>query len=83
MASTVRKPNLLTKSQGDGKVVHFHIFRKKRDFLRKPQEIVDFSQIPWESNSLGWYNDDDNGESGGQRGVKVMSSSIASVGTQG
>ena len=32
MALDLRKPNILTKSQGDGKVVHFHIFRQKVTF---------------------------------------------------
>ena len=46
MASTVRKPNLLTKSQGDGKVVHFLIFRKKSEFLENFGEIPLNRSVP-------------------------------------
>ena len=73
---------MFSKSMGDQPVGFFDFFIKQVTFLGKPKEIVDFSQIPWESNRLGWY-DNNNNWSGGQRGVKVMSSSIASVGTQG
>ena len=72
---------MFSKSMGDQPVAFFDFFTKQVTFLGTHKEIADFSQIPWESNRLGWYND--NNWSGGQRGVKVMSSSIASVGTQG
>ena len=68
---------------GDQPVAFFKFSTKKVTFIGKPQEIVDFSHIPWESNRLGWYSNNNNNWSGGQRGVKVVSSSIASVGTQG